>query len=203
MKALLNRRHLAATALGTAITALSFTAIAQNTAPIPAAPAAQAATPAPHHAQESRQHHGPQAQAERQKRFEQALAERQARLKDSLQLRPEQESAWKDFVGQTQPKPRAMGERLSREQWNQMNTLQRLDRLEAMKAERDAQFKQRHDGIRRFYSQLSPSQQKAFDAQRGADIGLHPMARVGHVGHKGYRGPMGDGPHGGFRAPRS
>ena len=199
MKALLNRRQLAATALGTAITALSFAAIAQNTvpaAPVQAPPAASAAAPAEHRAQTHAQRHGPQAQAERQQRFEQALAERQSRLKDSLQLRADQESAWKDFIGQTQAKPRVSGERLPREQWAQLSTPQRLDRLEALKAERDAQFKQRNDGIRRFYSQLSPSQQKAFDAQRGMGMGLQ------HVGHPGHKGPAGHGPRPGFRAPR-
>lgn len=200
MKALLNRRQLAATALGTAITALSFTAIAQNTVPAAAAPAAQAAqaaAPAGPQAKAHAQHHGPQAQAERQKRFEQALAERQSRLKDSLQLRPDQESAWKDFIGQTQPKPRASAEqRMSREQWAQLNTPQRLDRLEALKAERDAQLKQRNDGIRRFYSQLSPSQQKAFDAQRGMGMGMK------HVGHRGHPGAKGHGHRPDFRAPR-
>lgn len=194
MKALLNRRQLAATALGTAITALSFAAIAQNTVPAAPlqAPLAATAAPADHHAKR----HGPQAQAEHQKRFEQAMAERQSRLKDSLQLRPDQESAWKDFIGQTQVKPRASGERLPREQWAQLSTPQRLDRMEALKAERDAQFKQRNDGIRRFYSQLSPSQQKAFDAQRGMGMGLQ------HVGHPGHKGPAGHGPRPGFRAQR-
>ena len=200
MKALLNRRQLSATVLGTAITALSFTAIAQNTAP-PAAPtatpsAAQSAAPAPHHAKAHGQRHSPQAQAERQQRFEKALADRQSRLKDSLQLRPDQETAWKDFLGQTQPKPRAASERPNREQWAQLNTPQRLDKLEALKAERDAQLKQRNDGIRRFYAQLSPSQQKAFDAQRGMGVGLQQAA------HPGHKGPMGHGPRSGFRAQR-
>jgi protein CpxP len=201
MKALLNRRHLAATVLGTAISALSFTAIAQNTVTPQAAPAAPAATAAPHQAKEPGQRHGPQAQAERQKRFEQSQAERQSRLKDSLQLRADQDPAWKDFIAQTQPKPRVKTERLSREQWAQMNTPQRLDRFEALKAERDAQFKQRNDGIRRFYSQLSPSQQKAFDAQRGMGMGMGEQ-HMGHRGHKGDKAHMGQEQHRGFRAQR-
>lgn len=196
MTFLLNRRQLAAAAIGTAITALSFTAIAQGSMPAAPAQPSQAATPAqPHpHAKAPGQRHDPQAQAERQQRFQKRLADQQSRLKDSLQLRPEQESAWKDFVSQTQPAARPAGERPSREQWAQLNTPQRLDRLDAMKAERDAQVKQRHDGIRRFYSQLTPSQQKAFDAQRGLSMGMQP------AGH--HHGPMGHGPRGGSRPQR-
>lgn len=197
MTFLLNRRLLAATAIGTAITALSFTALAQSTVAPSAAQSSQAATPAKaqHQAKAHGQRHDPQAQAERQQRFQKRLADQQSRLKDSLQLRPEQESAWKDFVSKTQPAARTAGERPNREQWAQLNTPQRLDRLDALKAERDAQLKQRNDAIRGFYGQLTPSQQKAFDAQRGLSLGM--KAEMHHKGASGH------GPRGGFRPQRS
>lgn len=192
-----SRRALAVTAAATAITALSFGALAQNVGtPAQPAPAASATKP-----QVQAPRHDPQRHAQRMERMQQRIAEHQSRLKDSLQLRPEQESAWNDFLAKTKPAARpAGGERLSRADWAKLSTPQRLDRLDAMKAERDRQMAQRHDAIRQFYAQLTPPQQKAFDAQRGMGIG---GAR--HVGHRG--GPMNHGGqgvkgHGELRQPR-
>ncbi|WP_288253537.1 Spy/CpxP family protein refolding chaperone [uncultured Hydrogenophaga sp.] len=192
-----SRRALAVTAAAAAITALSFGALAQNVGtPAQPAPAASATKP-----QVQAPRHDPQRHAQRMERMQQRIAEHQSRLKDSLQLRPEQESAWNDFLSKTKPAARsAGGERLSRADWAKLSTPQRLDRLDAMKAERDRQMAQRHDAIRQFYAQLTPPQQKAFDAQRGMGIG---GAR--HVGHRG--GPMNHGGqgfkgHGEPRQPR-
>lgn len=180
-----SRRAFAVTAAATAITALSFSAIAQGVgAPAQPAPAASAAKP-----QVQPPRHDPQHHAQRMERLQQRLAEQQSRLKDSLQLQPEQEAAWNQFVEKTKPATRPAGERLGREDWAKLSTPQRLDRLDAMKAERDRQLSQRHDAIRQFYAQLTPPQQKAFDAQRGMGLG-----DVRHVGH---RGPMKRMDHGG------
>lgn len=181
-----SRRAFAVTAAATAITALSFGALAQNVgAPAQPAPAASASKP-----QVQAPRHDPQRHAQRMERMQQRIAEHQSRLKDSLQLRPEQETAWNDFLAKIKPAARpAGGERLSRADWAKLSTPQRLDRLDAMKAERDRQMSQRHDAIRQFYAQLTPPQQKAFDAQRGMGIG-----GAQHVGH---RGPMNRMNHGG------
>lgn len=182
------RRAFAVTAAATAITALSFGALAQSTgAPAQPAPAASAT---PSQAQTPR--HDPQRHAQRMERMQQRIAEHQSRLKDSLQLRPEQETAWNDFLAKTRPTARPAGERLSRADWAKLSTPQRLDRLDAMKAERDRQMAQRHDAIRQFYAQLTPPQQKAFDAQRGMGIG-----GMRHVGHHGPVDRMQRMDHGG------
>jgi len=194
-----SRRAFAVTAAATAITALSFGALAQNVGtPAQPAPAASAAKP-----QVQAPRHDPQRHAQRMERMQQRIAEHQSRLKDSLQLRPEQETAWNDFLAKTKPAARpAGGERLSRADWAKLSTPQRLDRLDAMKAERDRQMSQRHDAIRQFYAQLTPPQQKAFDAQRGMGIGgarhvghRSPMNRMDH-GRQGFKG------HGEPRQPR-
>jgi periplasmic protein CpxP/Spy len=190
-----SRRAFAVTAAATAITALSFGALAQNVGtPAQPAPAASAAKP-----QVQAPRHDPQRHAQRMERMQQRIAEHQSRLKDSLQLRPEQETAWNDFLAKTKPAARpAGGERLSRADWAKLSTPQRLDRLDAMKAERDRQMSQRHDAIRQFYAQLTPPQQKAFDAQRGMGIG---GAR--HVGHRSMdHGRQGFKGHGEPRQPR-
>lgn len=186
-----SRRAFAVTA-ATAITALSFGALAQNAgAPAQPAPTASAAKP-----QAQAPRHDPQRHAQRMERMQQRIAEHQSRLKDSLQLRPEQETAWNDFLAKTQPAARpAGGERLSRADWAKLSTPQRLDRLDAMKAERDRQVAQRHDAIRQFYAQLTPPQQKAFDAQRGMGVG--GMRHAGHHGPKGGEHRMHRMDHGG------
>ena len=196
-----SRRAFAVTAAATAITALSFGALAQNAGapaqPAPAASAAQSQVQAPRH--------DPQRHAQRMERMQQRIAEHQSRLKDSLQLRPEQETAWNDFLAKTKPAARSTGERLGRADWAKLSTPQRLDRLDAMKAERDRQMAQRHDAIRQFYAQLTPPQQKAFDAQRGMGIG--GMRHVGHHGpmeqmHRMDHGAKGFHGHGEPRQPR-
>ena len=71
-----------------------------------------------------------------------------------------------------------------RHEMAQMTTPERLDRMgERMKA-RQARFEQHAAATKRFYAQLSPSQQKAFDAMgpRGGMKGGH---RGGHRGGPG------------------
>ena len=59
-----------------------------------------------------------------------------------------------------------------------LTTPERLDRMKARLADRQVQFARRADATMRFYSQLSPSQKKAFDAMR-------PMGGRGGKGGKG------------------
>ena len=109
------------------------------------------------------------------------MAERRAeRLRTVLQLRPEQEPALKAFVSATAPNPDRMRERrAARGEAGALTTPQRLDRQAARLAERQKAFAARADATKRFYAQLSPSQQKAFDA-------LKPTGKRGHKG--GHRG---------------
>jgi hypothetical protein len=116
------------------------------------------------------------------------MAERRAeRLRTMLQLRPEQEPALKSFLAATAPNPDRMRERRAeRGEAKALTTPQRLDRQAARMAERQKAFAVRADATKRFYTQLSPSQQKAFDA----------LQQAGKRGHKG--GHRGGRP--GFRA---
>jgi hypothetical protein len=119
-------------------------------------------------------------------------AERRAQhLRDVLQLRPEQEPALRALVAAMQP-PAGERERMRQEHeaGAKLTTPERLDRRAARMAEHAARFRQRADAIKRFYAQLTPAQQKAFDAL--------PMG--GHGRHGGMRG-HGEGGHGGMRGP--
>ena len=112
-----------------------------------------------------------------------AMAARRAdHLRAALQLRPDQDAALKAYVEAGRPKVRA--DRADRKKFAAMTTPERLDARREMMTQRLAAFDQRAAATKRFYAQLSPSQQKAFDAlqQRG---GKHGMRRGGGHGPRG------------------
>lgn len=120
-----------------------------------------------------------------------AMAERRAEhLRAALQLRPDQEGALKTYLD-ARKRPEGLRERGGSERMAQMTTPQRLDAARTRMTERMAQFDQRAAATKRFYAQLSPSQQKAFDAMapRGGGRGDHG----GRGGRGGGHGPMGRG----------
>ena len=111
-----------------------------------------------------------------------AMAARRAEhLRAALQLRPDQEPALKAFLDASKRDERP--DRMNREQLAAMTTPQRLDAARARMTERLARFDQRAAATKRFYAQLTPTQQKAFDAQQ------HGMGMGGHGGKDGH-GPM-------------
>lgn len=161
------QRHWIATAVATTLIGLTLPSMAQ---PMPMASAPHQAGPA------GAQHD----HSERLERMKARMAERQGQLREKLQLSSTQEPAWQAFVQGMQAPDRSHG---AREDWQALNTPQRLDRIEAIKAQRDQDMAQRHQTIRRFYAQLNPDQQKVFDAEglgglrhagmRGASEGKH------------------------------
>jgi len=110
-----------------------------------------------------------------------AMAERRIeRLRTVLQLTPQQEPALRAFVEAIRPpgdRRARMGE--ARAEMAGLTTPQRLDRMQARMAERQAMFERRAAATKRFYAQVSPSQQKAFDAM-GPMGGRHGKGRMGH-----------------------
>lgn len=135
-------------------------------APAPGAPAAPRAA--------MMKHHDPAAMAQR--------------LRATLQLTPAQEPALQAFISAMQP----TGEMRNHMKgaggdFKNLTTPQRLDRMQAMMAEHQAQFARHADAIRRFYAALTPAQQKAFDAMHDG------MGFGGMHGGKGH----GMGRHGG------
>lgn len=109
-------------------------------------------------------------------------AQRAERLRAALQLRPDQEPALTAFLNSAKRPDRARGQR--RQEMAQLTTPQRLDRMRERMAERQAAFDQRAAATKRFYAQLTPAQQKAFDALRPMD------GRHGKGGRHGMRGGM-------------
>ena len=144
---------------------------------------------------------------DRMAKMQTRMAERQAKLKADLKLTPEQEAAWSAFVARTTPEPRMMGGKdgAMREDWSQLTTPERLNKMQARPAQRSEQMAKRIDATKSFYAALTPEQQKTFDAQSmrgfqraGMKGGKHHMGKHGHgegkrMNHKG-QGPVVDMP---------
>lgn len=123
-----------------------------------------------------------------------AMAQRHAdHLRAALQLTSAQEPALKAFVAEMRPPESmggkmGMGERMKgmRDEMAGLTTPQRLDRMQARMDEHRAMFDRHAAAVKRFYAQLTPAQQKAFDA----------MPMMGHMDHGGGHdgGHRGKGP---------
>jgi len=187
---LISKKGLVAAALATAFVGLSATAIAQGMGGMSHGMHMQ------HTAQASTEADQPgmaQRHAQRMESMQKYHAERQAKLKTELKLTAEQEPAWNAFVARTAHEPRAM-QAMAREDWAKLTTPERLDKMQALKAERDAQMAKRIDATKSFYAALTPEQQKVFDTQaHGGMKGEHRMGGQGghhgmQDGHKGMGG---------------
>lgn len=149
--------------------------------------------------------------ADRMAKMQTRMAERQAKLKADLKLTPEQEAAWSAFVARTTPEPRMMAGKdgAKREDWSQLTTPERLDKMQARHAQRSEQMAKRIEATKSFYATLTPEQQKTFDAQSmrgfqraGMKGGKHHMGKHGHgEGKRMYH--KGQGPVGGMPAKQS
>lgn len=127
-------------------------------------------------------------------------------LRDVLQLRPDQEGALKAFIASMTPPERPAPAAGAPPHHPDMpkTTPERLAMAEKMMAEHQAMFKKHNDALRAFYGQLTPSQQKAFDAlhmgmgrhHRGGP-GMGRRMRMMHPGAPGGAGMEG-GPGGGM-----
>lgn len=136
-----------------------------------AAPMAAAAQPAPGGP-------APRPGVERPRMDPAQMAERRAeRLRATLQLRPDQEGALKAFLDASRPAG-GMGQRMARPRQapgaqapGARTAPQRIEQARKAMAERQARFERTAEATLKFYGQLSPAQQKAFDAQRGPGMG--------------------------------
>jgi hypothetical protein len=103
-------------------------------------------------------------------------------LKAKLNLQAAQEPAWNTFTQSMQhPARMAHPERASLEK---MTTPERLDMMQALKAQRDAHIQQRADATKTFYATLSADQKQVFDqetARMMKGLGSHAMKH--HGGH--------------------
>jgi hypothetical protein len=129
-----------------------------------------------------------------------ARAEARAQhLRDALQLRADQEGALHAFLDAARPpQGERDGMRADREAGEHMTTPQRLDQMLAHMDAMHTAMVSRVEATKRFYAQLSPGQQKAFDALGPMVMGHHGMGgdkgghgRWGGHNHKGGPDRMG------------
>jgi hypothetical protein len=122
-------------------------------------------------------------------------------LHDALGIRPDQETAWQAFAASMTPQPGAgepkQRERGEADQPHHLTTPERLDRMAARMADRQARFQRHAEAVKTFYAALSPTQQRTFDAlaalhgMRGGHGGPGPMMRHGMAPHPGPDGAPG------------
>lgn len=132
-------------------------------------------------------------------------AEHAKRLHEILQLRPDQDGALHAYLDALKPAGDMGGMHKDHNgmRGEGMTTPERMDHMLAHFDEMRARIVARVEATKAFYAQLSPDQQKAFDAMRGG-MGGHGHDHGGwrHDDHgngpdgQGPGGPGGDGPHG-------
>jgi protein CpxP len=122
---------------------------------------------------------------------------RAERLRDILQLRPNQEPALDELMKAVTP-PEGARERMraARAEMRDLPTPARLDKQREHMLRRQQEFDRRAMAIKKFYAQLTPTQQKAFDAlgPMGHRMG-GGMMKMRHHGHHsgGWGGHEGRG----------
>ena len=87
-----------------------------------------------------------------------------SRLKITLQLTPNQESDWTAFNSAMTP-PAARPTHPSSDELEKLTTPERIDRLNALRAQRTSLLDKRAEATKRFYATLTPSQRKVFDLE--------------------------------------
>lgn len=108
------------------------------------------------------------------------IAQHLAALKVKLKLTPAQQGAWSTFSAAVQPTPAQLQKRLAlRSEMRALTTPERIDRMREQRVARDAAMDQRFDATKALYAQLSPEQQKTFDAN---------AMRMGGRGDQGKHG---------------
>lgn len=113
-------------------------------------------------------------------KMQEHMQKRQAALKAQLKITAAQEAAWTTFTASMQPP--AHGPRPDKAAFEKLTTPERIDRMRAMRAERDAEMDKRADATKAFYAALTPEQQKVFDAHAMPRMHGGPGDRDGHEG---------------------
>jgi Spy/CpxP family protein refolding chaperone len=111
------------------------------------------------------------------------MEKRAAELKAKLKITPAQEGAWTSFTSAMKPPANMVAMRLDRAEMDKLSTPERIDKMKAMRVQRDAEMDKRSDAVKTFYAVLTPEQKKVFDAERlmrGPDRGGRGEHGRGH-----------------------
>lgn len=121
---------------------------------------------------------GAQMEAHRDARHQKHLDE----LKVFLQLQASQEGAWQVFSDVMKPPMKRPGGHNPADM-EKLNTPERIDKMMALKSERDTEISKRMNATKTFYATLTPTQQKVFDTH------THKFMSHGPMGHHGKMHP--------------
>lgn len=139
--------------------------------------------------------------ADRQKLFEDRQHRREQRLHDLLQIKPDQETAFRTFVSsleqarpqrpQRRDRAAGQGQRGPGAEREALTTPQRLDRQAQRLADAQQRLQKESAAVKTFYAVLSPDQRKAFDSMGGVGLGRGqgPGRRGGFVRSR-FEGPQ-------------
>lgn len=102
--------------------------------------------------------------AQWRERMERRMAERQAYLKQKLAITSAQEGAWTAWTATMKPPAPAL-QRPNPQEFASLTTPERIDRMRALRAERQKTMDQRMDATKTFYGALTAEQKKVFDQE--------------------------------------
>jgi hypothetical protein len=142
------------------------------------APAAPAGTPG-HHMRGEHGQPDPARIAEFRAKREARMAQRLGEFKQKLQISPAQENAWNTWTAAMKPTPM---QRPDRAEIEHLTTPERIDRMHALRAQRNAEMDRRMDATKNFYSVLNPQQRQLFDT---ASLRFLRNGKGRHHGHGG------------------
>lgn len=97
-------------------------------------------------------------------------------LKAKLKLDAGQETAWKTFADAMQP-PAAPPARPDRAALEKLTTPERIDQMQALHTQREADMKKRGDATKAFYASLNSEQKKTFDQETARHMAKGPGMR--------------------------
>jgi protein CpxP len=137
---------------------LGLAAVAQTQSP----PAPPAGAGAPRMTQ-GQGHHATDP-AQRQLRRQERMARRLGELKQILQISAQQEGAWTSWTTALRPAQQQL-QRPSRVEFARMTTPERIDRVRAVRTQRNAEMDRRLEATKTFYAALTPDQKRLFDAE--------------------------------------
>lgn len=119
------------------------------------------------------QAHNGQAREHMRENMRERQAKHLADLKTKLKLGAGQETAWKTFADAMQP-PAMPAARVDRAAMEKLATPERIDQMQALHAQREADMKKRGDATKAFYAGLSAEQKKVFDAETASHMKQGP-----------------------------
>ena len=161
---------------------------------------ASADAPMPHPSQRAQPGSHPGMHERMRERMSERHAKALEKLKSSLQLQADQAVAWNNFAQAMQPPSQAPG-RPDPATLEKLTTPERIERMQAFEAQRDANMQKRQQATQTYYAGLQPEQKKVFDQQTLAwmngRMGAHGQSMHHRAGHE----PGHSGAHGGKHGP--